>query len=210
MNKQEAIDLLKKEIWIKDKVISPYPKGFSDSDFAVDFDVANHIINQIDEQPKVVIPKFVAEWIERVRNKSLNLFDAYQSLIDDDRVKEWFIKPAHFDLFARAWLDGYHKEEDKELWKHSLVVCKRSGGRMMQEFYKTFLVLDPTISPELENFPFLPRENEVVRINGSDQLYRVAYVEFVEMRHQYPGYDYIFKIHVIPHYFRNIKVNGFL
>ncbi|MBM7180490.1 DUF1642 domain-containing protein [Streptococcus suis] len=71
------------------------------------------IISQIHEPQKVVVPKFVAEWIERVRKESLHLFDAYQSLIDDDRVKEWFINTTNFDLFARAWLDGYEVEKEK-------------------------------------------------------------------------------------------------
>ncbi len=110
MNKQEAIEQIKQKTYYHCGEKECYKDGckkYVESDIAID------IINQINEPPKITVPKFVAEWIERVRDKALNLFDAYQSLIDDDRVKEWFIKPAHFDLFARAWLDGYEVEKEK-------------------------------------------------------------------------------------------------
>ncbi|MGT2829021.1 DUF1642 domain-containing protein [Streptococcus hillyeri] len=102
MNKQEAIETIEKMGEYEPFVDEPISKK----------SVLN-IINQIDEPQKVVIPKFVAEWIEGLRDKALNLFDAYQHPFEDKRVRKWFMDFSNFDLFARAWLDGYEIEKDK-------------------------------------------------------------------------------------------------
>ncbi|MGM3135833.1 hypothetical protein, partial [Bacillus cereus group sp. Bc238] len=52
MNKQEAIEEIKKQ------------STQAYDDFAIMRDAAIHIINQIHELQKVVVPKFVAEWIK--------------------------------------------------------------------------------------------------------------------------------------------------
>lgn len=106
MNKQEAIEKIKEHGTF-------YSTVFGGTVKMVPIGPIIDIISQIHEPQKVVVPKFVAEWIERVRKESLHLFDAYQSLIDDDRVKEWFINTTNFDLFARAWLDDFEVEQEK-------------------------------------------------------------------------------------------------
>ncbi|WP_174851411.1 DUF1642 domain-containing protein, partial [Streptococcus suis] len=57
MNKQEAIDELKK-----------YKVGFGEA-AAVRFDRIVSVINQIHEPQKVVVPKFIADSIEYCKNK---------------------------------------------------------------------------------------------------------------------------------------------
>ena len=56
MNKQEAIEKIKKQ------------STQACDDFAIMRDTAIHIINQIDEPQKPVVPKFVAEWIEECKS----------------------------------------------------------------------------------------------------------------------------------------------
>ncbi|MEI4302690.1 DUF1642 domain-containing protein [Streptococcus suis] len=106
MNKQEAIEKIKEHGKF-------YSTVFGGTVKMVPVGSIIDIISQIHEPQKVVIPKFVGEWIERVRKESLHLFDAYQSLIDDDRVKEWFINTTNFDLFSRTWLDDFEVEQEK-------------------------------------------------------------------------------------------------
>ena len=77
------------------------------------------------EPQKVKVPKFVADWIEEVKQRGCGLADAlncFDSPIMPEDVKEWveFNSSAigchhdHQELLARAWLDGYEvKEEPK-------------------------------------------------------------------------------------------------
>ena len=61
------------------------------------------IISQIDEPEKVVVPKFVAEWIEDCKHyKYYALHGAYDNM--DERLKCWRFKGNNSDLFAKAWL----------------------------------------------------------------------------------------------------------
>ncbi|NQI06852.1 energy-converting hydrogenase B subunit EhbP, partial [Streptococcus suis] len=61
MNKQEAINELKK-----------YKVGFGEA-AAVRFDRIVSVINQIHEPQKLVVPKFVAEWIEECKRSGWHL-----------------------------------------------------------------------------------------------------------------------------------------
>ena len=68
-----------------------------------------------DEPEKPVVPKFVADWIEKNRDKT-TLLDSkammYQRYIHDDlKVLDWV--DANEDLFIRAWLDGYTVSKEK-------------------------------------------------------------------------------------------------
>ncbi|HFI0021307.1 TPA: DUF1642 domain-containing protein [Streptococcus suis] len=116
MNKKEAILKLKDESW-------EYEDNYFRTIHAVDLDEAQEIISQIDEPQKVVVPKFVAEWIEYCKSNKLTLLGAF------DPVSEHGIGLANTftgevrkgidwakrnqDTFARAWLDGYIVEKEK-------------------------------------------------------------------------------------------------
>ena len=102
MNKQEAIEKIKKQ------------STQAYDDFAIMRDTAIHIINQIDEPQKVVIPKFVAEWIKKYRYahtllKVLNAAEKEQ--IGTSAVNDWVLDN-QYD-FIKAWIDGYKEEEDE-------------------------------------------------------------------------------------------------
>lgn len=71
-------------------------------------------LKQLDEPKKVVVPKFVAEWIEYAKKKGDSLsasfkpWDLYGA--EYGKVNSW-IKDNE-ETYARAWLDGYEVEED--------------------------------------------------------------------------------------------------
>lgn len=107
MNKQEAIDESKK-----------YKVGFGEA-AAVRFDRIVSVINQIHEPQKAVVPKFVAEWIERCKRSGWHLEKVLSRLDDDEEVGDWAydenddLIPEKVDMIARAWLDGYEIEQEK-------------------------------------------------------------------------------------------------
>ena len=111
MNKQEAIEKIKKQ------------STQAYDDFAIMRDTAIHIINQIDELQKPVVPKFVAEWIGYCKFKGFTLLGALDpvselgvglvtSLTEELRKgKDWAQR--NQETFARAWLDGFEVEQEK-------------------------------------------------------------------------------------------------
>ncbi|TLQ04735.1 DUF1642 domain-containing protein [Marinilactibacillus psychrotolerans] len=75
--------------------------------------------NQLDEPEKVVVPQFVADWIEESKSKPLRSLFTTFAYIEEQRwdmvPKEiWnFIskEPDNDEVFAKAWLYGYVVEE---------------------------------------------------------------------------------------------------
>ena len=71
------------------------------------------------EPQKVVIPKFVAEWIEYCKCAYRDLQMVLSRLDDDEKVGDWAydendnLIPEKVDMIARAWLDGYEVEKEK-------------------------------------------------------------------------------------------------
>ncbi len=107
MNKQEVIRRMKRE-----QFQVPYGPGiFVHAVFA---DKAIELISQIDEPQKVVVPKFVATWIEHCKQSNLDLDNAmrYTRVNNAETgVEEWIYE--NQDLFARAWLDGFEIKQEK-------------------------------------------------------------------------------------------------
>ena len=107
MNKQEAIEEIKNigTLKINDTVTHQQ----------IDMVVKNQvldIISQIGELQKVVVPKFVAEYIEYCKHeKFYALHGAYANM--DDRLAYWRFKGNNSELFAKAWLYGYEVEKEQ-------------------------------------------------------------------------------------------------
>ena len=110
MNKQEAIGTLQD---VAQRVF--YRTGSR----SVYIDKIVEIINQIDEPKKVVIPQFVAEWIEECKRSGWHLRKALYRLVDDMEVSNWVydenedLIPEKVDMIARVWLDGYEIEQEQ-------------------------------------------------------------------------------------------------
>ncbi|HEL1839715.1 TPA: DUF1642 domain-containing protein [Streptococcus suis] len=77
------------------------------------------IISQIDQPHKVVVPKFVAEWIEGCKRSGWHLQKALYRLDDDWKVGNWAyddnddLIPEKVDMIALAWLFGFEIEQEK-------------------------------------------------------------------------------------------------
>ena len=69
------------------------------------------LIEQLDEPKKVKVPQCVADWIERSKQEKRNLRNALNN--GGEKMRLWFLDQENYDLFARAWLDGYEVEEEK-------------------------------------------------------------------------------------------------
>lgn len=76
-------------------------------------------IEQLDEQPKVTVPKFVADWIEECkRNATLAdcLKGSYKIFIGrklaSEDFKNWVVDNENDELTAKAWMFGYEVKKE--------------------------------------------------------------------------------------------------
>jgi len=68
---------------------------------------------QLDEPQKVVVPQFVAQYIEWSKGEDFHLLGAMSRENFDKKLEDWFYTDDNMELFARAWLDGYEVEKEK-------------------------------------------------------------------------------------------------
>lgn len=116
MNKQELIDKLASLVGsIEDfKGIST----FHDGKYA-GLEHALELIQQLDEPQKLIVPQFVAEWIELCKEKADLIsclsgsyeygVNQYKTITEDE---DWLFESDHQEIVARAWLDGYEVEKE--------------------------------------------------------------------------------------------------
>ena len=71
-------------------------------------------LEQLDESKKVVVPQFVADWIEEARKTCKDVAELFEFDFTNDEVGKWFMQERPFDLVARAWLDGYEVEKESK------------------------------------------------------------------------------------------------
>lgn len=132
MNKQEAIERIENigTLNIYDKVAG------QQVDLVIKNEVLD-IVSRINEPQKVVVPKFVAEWLEYCKHdKFYALHGAYANM--DEELKCWRFIGNNSDLFAKAWLDGYEIEKEKlytvqipnpnSNWKYTFLIKKDNRG----------------------------------------------------------------------------------
>ena len=99
---------------IKDEAIESIKKiseGLLEVKF-VSLESVIDIVSQIHEPQKPVIPKFVAEWIEELKNSHSNLAWVWQVYPNEPKIKKWL--DSNTEKFMRAWLDGYEVEKEKK------------------------------------------------------------------------------------------------
>ena len=68
-------------------------------------------LEQLDEPQKVVVPQFVADWIEECEEKEKTLLNSL--LYTPEGVNSWVGNSDNQELFARAWIEGYEVEKEK-------------------------------------------------------------------------------------------------
>lgn len=74
-------------------------------------------MKQLDKPQKPVVPQFVADYIDFKKTYDFHVYGAMRVIEDhyDKRVQEWFYE-GNIETFARAWLDGYEVEKEKQYY----------------------------------------------------------------------------------------------
>lgn len=106
----KGFDLGTKAVWINEIL---YKLG---SDYGLHKYYAGYKQGKVDgamEREKVVIPQYVADYIEFKKKYDFHVYGAMRVIEDhyDKRVQEWFYE-GNIETFARAWLDGYEVEKE--------------------------------------------------------------------------------------------------
>lgn len=121
MNKQEEIERIESRAF-----------NIGDTDLVVGLSYTKNIINQINKPQKVVVPKFVAEWIEEAKEGECSLCTALGLVDGDSRNFDWLFNgdKSNQDTFARAWLDGYEIEQEP-LYTVEIPNPNSAGGKLV-------------------------------------------------------------------------------
>ena len=90
------------------------------------------LIEQLDEPKKVVVPQFVADWINEARKTCKDVAELFEFDFTNDEVGKWFMQERPFDLVARAWLDGYEVEKENEKEKRYCIVVKHTNRNCLK------------------------------------------------------------------------------
>ncbi|HEL1582769.1 TPA: DUF1642 domain-containing protein [Streptococcus suis] len=117
MNKQEAIEIIEQS---KIKIANRGRVIFKAGEIIVEnvqvdyvpLEVVVNTIDQIHEPQKVVVPKFVAEWLKEYRHASplLKVLNAAENgLIVPSAVNDWILDNQRD--FVVAWYDGFEIEQ---------------------------------------------------------------------------------------------------
>jgi hypothetical protein len=101
MNKQEAIERIESSSF-----------DIDDTDLVVGLTYTKSIINQINEPEKVVVPKFVVDWIEFCKKYPYfwTLDKVLRELDVEEKLAEWVYNirgdliPERVNMIAKAWL----------------------------------------------------------------------------------------------------------
>ena len=133
MNKQELI----KEV----KEIGIYSLNlFSTVVEGIPTKTAIKLIKQLDEPQPVKVKQFVADWIERSKQEKRNIRNALNN--GGEKMRLWFLDQENYDLFARAWLDGYEVEEEKRYMVRVRGICGNHEFLNCEKHSKKWLFSD--------------------------------------------------------------------
>ena len=105
----EMFDLGTKAVWINEIL------NKLGSDYGLHKYYAGYKQGKFDgamEREKVTVPQFVADWIEKCKSEKRRLHEALT--YTPSGVNSWVSVPKNQETFARAWLDGYEVEKEKQ------------------------------------------------------------------------------------------------
>lgn len=102
-----------REVWLK-IIMSEFKQDFSHAKWREGYEQGK--LEGMVEREKVKVPQFVADVIEGAREQSVELEDAFEYVweVATGELREWFRKLENRNNFARAWLDGYEVEKEKQ------------------------------------------------------------------------------------------------
>lgn len=97
-----------REVWLK-AIMDEFEKDFSRAKWREGYEQGK-FVGKVGRE-KVKVPQFVADWIERSKQEKRNLRNALNN--GGEKMRLWFLDQENYDLFGRAWLDGYEVEKEK-------------------------------------------------------------------------------------------------
>lgn len=100
-----------REVWLK-AIMGEFERDFSRAKWCEGYEQGK--VEGFIEREKVTVPQFVADWIERSKQEKRNLRNALNN--GGEKMRLWFLDQENYDLFARAWLDGYEVEKEKRYY----------------------------------------------------------------------------------------------
>ncbi|EJM2871871.1 DUF1642 domain-containing protein [Listeria monocytogenes] len=125
------------------------------SDSPIDLLFSDKAVVKVEEQERIVVPQFVADWISRHKQEGYNLIwsISYENNGMPDEMYEWLNPTAdNQELFARAWLDGYEVEKEP-LYYVRLPFASRSTDFEKETTY-TYIIVNITtdeMQPSISN-----------------------------------------------------------
>lgn len=92
---------------------------------------------QLDEPQKVMIPRFIADWIVQAKEDGYNIAGAINEA-PRGTVDDW-LELENVDIFAEAWVNGYHIEKEKRYLVRVKGVneygCYLNKGLLSKEYF---------------------------------------------------------------------------
>lgn len=105
------LPLHNREVWLK-VIMSEFKQDFSHAKWREGYEQGKFEGEYIPE--KVTIPQFVADWIEESKKHCKNVVEFFRYKYPNVEMIKWIQEGKRFDLIARAWLDGYEVEKEKQ------------------------------------------------------------------------------------------------
>lgn len=94
-------------------------------------------LKQLDEPQKVMIPRFIADWIVQAKEDGYNIAGAINEA-PRGAVDDW-LELENVDIFAEAWVNGYEIEKEKRY----TVKVKTFLGQYLGRYYINNEILTP-------------------------------------------------------------------
>lgn len=124
----------------------------------IEIDMVIRLISELDEPQKVTVPQFVEDYIKDAKYYEWDLDDVFDHIAEESEgseISEWFYTLGNVDVFARAWLDGYEVEKEKQ---YEVLLCNgqslktvyRQGGDRL-DFEKVYGDLERFTRKQLED-----------------------------------------------------------
>jgi len=119
-----------KQFWM-DEIMHEFANDYGSVKYTLGYEQGKFDgVVEAEKSNKVVIPQFVADWIEEGKKTCRDVQDLFIFDFNSEEVKRWFLDYKPFDLVARAWLDGYEVEQKKryrikmknEEYNHTVVI----------------------------------------------------------------------------------------
>lgn len=115
-----------REVWLK-AIMSEFEQDFSRAKWREGYEQGK--FDGMLEREKVKIPQFVADIVEKYKEKNAPIIDIFTEKYSNKQYNNWLIRSLNaYDRAARAWLDGYEVEKTKETLY--TVTLKSSGQKL--------------------------------------------------------------------------------